>query len=333
MFLGGAAVQQFPGGEAEAQRQEETCPQTTWVHQRGGCGRWATTRRDNAEKMARMEDHSGDGERRSILEARSFGTRRCPDSVLCEGVGSLLTWTLGSEHCWSTGMVKCSRGHPSRQYGCLCAGQLPGTFCSCSRFVWRGQPCSAVGSPRTLLTDILCCWDIRDSERSCGRGRSALVILTPFHLEPRLQARVPLLSHAAPAGRREPRSQSCAGSGLPSWLGSWAPSVAVLSHTGAVCSCWPHTCTDRVELSCLQLAFVASAGPSVLVGCARAGLTRFATAQDSVGQPGLEGPLAGSALTHLCPLCPVDPRAQCTLLPLPGSPPSSARKETLVDWS
>ncbi|KAM7248763.1 hypothetical protein CapIbe_000802 [Capra ibex] len=36
----------FPGGEAEAQRREETCPQTTWVQQRGGCGRWATPRRD-----------------------------------------------------------------------------------------------------------------------------------------------------------------------------------------------------------------------------------------------------------------------------------------------
>lgn len=38
----------------------------------------------NAEKMARMEDHSGDREGPGILEARSFGTCRCPDSVLCE---------------------------------------------------------------------------------------------------------------------------------------------------------------------------------------------------------------------------------------------------------
>lgn len=57
--------------------------------------------------------------------------------------------------------------------------------------------------------------------------------LMHFHLEPRLQPRVPLLSHAVPAGRQEQVSELCCLRPAWGWLGFWVPSWSVLLRTGA----------------------------------------------------------------------------------------------------
>ena len=90
-----------------------------------------------------------------------------------------------------------SRGHHLQTvWPSACQSTASGTFCSCSRFVWRVQPCSAVGStsePSSLAscavgTDVtLCCWDGRDSEQGCAVLALVSPSLMPFHLQPRLQ--------------------------------------------------------------------------------------------------------------------------------------------------
>ena len=55
------------------------------------------------------------------------------------------------------------------------------------------------------------------------------------------------------------------------WLGSWAPSVvSSLTRWGWLGSCWPHTCEDRVELSCLCTAdLCGQCRAYVLMSCTR----------------------------------------------------------------
>ena len=158
-----------------------------------------------------------------------------------------------------------SRGHHLQTvWPSACQSTASGTFCSCSRFVWRVQPCSAVGSTSEPSSPASCA--VGTDVTLNGAATWSLCVsssLMPFRLEPRLQPRVPLLSRAVPAGRREQVSGLC-------WLrpagAGWAPGPppwSVLSRAGAGWAPAGHT-PARIEWSCpasAQLTSVASAGP------------------------------------------------------------------------
>ena len=123
------------------------------------------------------------------------------------------------------------------------------------------------------------------------------------------------------------RSQSCAGSGLLGLARLRGPLRGLFSRTMGLCAPAGHT-PARTEWSCpasAQLAFVASAGPPSS-WAAPVSHGPYGQRLRWPAWPGRPSSWVSSDPT-LCPLCPVDPRAQCTLLPTPGSPPSSARRK------
>lgn len=129
------------------------------------------------------------------------------------------------------------------------------------------------------------------------------------------------------AGLRAVLARACRG-----WLGSWAPSVACsLAHWGCVLLLATHLHGQSgavLPLHSWPLWPVQGLRPHGLRPC----LTDH-TARDSVGQPGLEGPLAGSALTPPLPPLPCRPPGSVHTAPHSWVSTQLSQEETAVDWS
>ena len=216
----------------------------------------------SAQKMARMED-DGDRDGPGPLEARPLGTHGCLNCALCERRVSA-----------NPGPWEVSTGGGQAQLSVTWSPPLDSAaVCMPVRGFWHLlfmlQVC--VEGPamvcywehlRTLLTGILCCWDIRDPERGCDMVTLLLVIPDAFPSQAEAAAPSPSAEPCCPrwtlgAGLRAVPPQACLG--LAGLLGPVL--VSSLAHWGL---CTAGHIPVRIQWSCptpAQQASVASAGP------------------------------------------------------------------------